>query len=416
MHLVEQHRIDRHDPRFAVIDAAAFASKNLYNASLYVMRQRFIQEHLVIPYGELDRLMQPTEQYRALPAKVAQWILKQVCLSWKSYFATCAAYQANPSAFLGHPKLPKYLQKQGRNLLVYTNQAISSVALREGIIVCSGLPIRITMCQSAFQRKRQSQSIEQVRIVPHSTHYTVEVIYEQAVVQTDVDPSWVAGVDLGVNNLATIASNQPGFTPLLVNGRPLKALNQWYNKRRAQMQAKLPSGQHTSRRLDILTDKRKRQMDSYLHVASRRIVDHLVAYHIGTLVIGKNDGWKQQVMLGKRTNQNFVLLPHARFIAMLAYKAGLVGIIVYCTEESYTSKCSFLDGEPLQKHQAYIGKRVKRGLFRTAAGMNVNADVNGAYNIITKVVPNAFGDMGNGRAGVVVHPVRLALMNRKCVA
>jgi len=220
-------------------------------------------------------------------------------------------------------------------------------------------------------------------------------------------------VDLGVNNLATIAANQPGFTPLLVNGRPLKALNQWYNKRRAQLQARLPSGQHTSRRLDVLTDKRKRQIESYLHVASRRIIDHLVQQRVGTLVIGKNDGWKQGITLGKRTNQIFVLLPHARFIAMLEYKANLVGINVYCSEESYTSKCSFLDGEPLQKHPAYTGKRVKRGIFRTAAGRNVNADVNGAYNIITKVVPDAFG---NGRADVVVHPVRLALMNRKCVA
>jgi putative transposase len=138
-----------------------------------------------------------------------------------------------------------------------------------------------------------------------------------------------------------------------------------------------------------------------------------VQQRVGTLVIGKNDGWKQGITLGKRTNQIFVLLPHARFIAMLEYKANLVGINVYCSEESYTSKCSFLDGEPLQKHPAYTGKRVKRGIFRTAAGRNVNADVNGAYNIITKVVPDAFG---NGRADVVVHPVRLALMNRKCVA
>lgn len=125
MQLVELHRIDHHDPRFTAIDAAAFASKNLYNATLYQMRQQFIHDHSVIAYSDLDRLMQPTEQYRALPAKVAQWVLKQVCLAWKSYFASCAAFQSNPSAFWGHPKLPKYLDKQGRNLLTYTDQAIS---------------------------------------------------------------------------------------------------------------------------------------------------------------------------------------------------------------------------------------------------------------------------------------------------
>src|SRR5689334_14699905 len=116
MRLVERHRIDRHDLRFAAIDSAAFASKNRYNAALYQMRQQFIQAQTIIPYRALDHLMQPTPEYRALPAKVAQWVLRQVCLAWKGYFAACTAYQANPGVFQGHPKLPKYLDKQGRNL------------------------------------------------------------------------------------------------------------------------------------------------------------------------------------------------------------------------------------------------------------------------------------------------------------
>ncbi len=380
MQLVEQHRIDRHDPRFAPIDAAAFASKNLYNSALYAMRQQFIADQSVIPYGELDRLMQSTEQYHALPAKVSQWVLRQVYLAWKSYQAACRAWQTDPSKFLGHPKLPKYLDKQGRNLLTYTEQAISRVKIRAGIVDFSGMMIAVRTCQ---------QLPQQVRIVPHATHYTVEVIYERASVTVTVNPELIAGVDLGVNNLAAIASNQPGFVPLLVNGRPLKALNQWYNKRRAALQAALPAGQYNSRRLDILTDKRKRQLDHYLHVASRRIVDALVRQHIGTLVIGKNDGWKQQVQMGKRTNQTFVFVPHARFIEMLTYKAQLVGIRVILTEESHTSKCSFLDAEPVEHHDRYVGKRVKRGLFVTAPGRRVNADVNGAYNMIAKVVPDA---------------------------
>jgi putative transposase len=401
--LVERHRIDRHDPRWAAIDAAAFASKNLYNAALYLTRQAYITDHTVLSYGELDRLLQPTAEYRALPAKVAQWVLKQVCLAWASYFAACQEWEVNPKKFLGHPKLPKYREKQGRNLLTYTIQAISRHPRNAGWIVPSGLPIRVAT-------KRAFPAIDQVRIVPHATHYTMEVVYEQEIICADVDPQWVAGIDLGVNNLATLTTNQPGFMPFLVNGRPLKALNQFYNQRRAHYQALLPDSQHTSHRIDTLTDKRNRQIDSYLHVASRRIVDRLVQRRIGALIIGKNDGWKQDVNLGKRTNQTFAFLPHARFIEMLLYKAGLVGIQVMLTEESYTSRCSFLDGEPLVHQDQYSGRRVKRGLFLTSTGKRLNADVNGAYNMIVKVVPNAFS---NGREGVVVHPVRLNLANRR---
>src|SRR5262245_40414051 len=403
MQVVEQHRIDRQDPRWAAIDVAAFASKHLYNATLYLTRQAYIKDLSVIGYNELDTLMQSTEQYRALPAKVAQWVLKQVCLAWTSYFAACQEWGKHPEKFLGHPKLPKYLAKQGRNLLIYTTQAISRNPKNAGWVAPSGLRIRVAT-------RIPFEQIDQVRIVPHATHYTLEVIYERAVVPADVDPQWVAGLDLGVNNLAMLTSNQPGFMPLLVNGRPLKALNQLYNKRCARYQALLPEGQYTSQRLAVLADKRKRQVDSYLHVASRRIVDHLVQHRIGTLVIGKNDGWKQAVTLGTRTNQVFVFLPHARFIEMLTYKAHLIGIDVVLTEESYTSKCSFLDSEPVTQQAKYVGRRVKRGLFVTATGRRVNADVNASYNMIVKVVPDAFG---NGREGVVVHPVRFDLTNRR---
>jgi IS605 OrfB family transposase len=399
MRHVEQHRIDRHDPRFAAIDAAAFASKHLYNAALYLTRQAFIHQQRIVTYEELARDMKTSVEYRALPAKVAQWVLRQVALAWKSYFAACAAWEADPSRFLGHPKLPKYLDKQGRNLLIYTEQAISRAPKNRGYVVPSGLDIRVETRQTA---------IDQVRIVPHASHYTLEVIYERPVTPADVDPTRVAAVDIGLNNLAAVTFNQPGMLPFLVNGRPLKAINQLYNKRRAQLQAKLPAGVFVSRQLDILTDKRGRQITDYLHVASRRVVDQLVSHHVGTMVIGKNDGWKQAIRLGKRTNQNFVFVPHARFIAMLQYKAELVDIQVVVSEESYTSKCSFLDLEPVGKHEVYAGKRVKRGLFRASDGRCFNADINGAYNILRKVVPDAFG---NGIGGVVVHPTRMTLAN-----
>jgi putative transposase len=408
MQLVEQHRIDRidrHDPRWRAIDVAAFVSKHLYNTALYVTRQAYIHEGRVVSYEELACDLKTSAEYRALPAKVAQWVLRQVALAWKSYFAACAAWDADPSRFLGHPKLLKYLPKVGRNLLTYTEQAISRAPKHRGHIVPSGLDIRVETRQLA---------VDQVRIVPHASHYTVEVIYERPVTPADIDPTRIAAIDIGLNNLAAVTTNQPGVTPFLVQGRPLKALNQWYNKRRAHLQAKLPADQYTSRQLDILADKRGRQIASYLHVASRRIVDWLVMQRIGALIIGKNDGWKQAIKFGKRNNQNFVFVPHARFIEMLRYKAELVGIRVLITEESYTSQASFLDGDPLPVYDpadprpVFRGRRVKRGWYRAADGRQINADVYGAYNILRKVVPNAFG---NGIKGVVVHPVRIALAN-----
>jgi putative transposase len=178
------------------------------------------------------------------------------------------------------------------------------------------------------------------------------------------------------------------------------------------LQAKLPEGVSVSRQLDILTDilpdNRARQIAEYRPVARRRLVDWLVAPRIGTLAIGKHDGWKQQMGLRRRTNQNVVFIPHARFSEMLRYQADLAGIQVIVTEERDTSTCSVLALEPVGKHDAYAGKRVKRGLLRASGGRCLNADSNGAYNIRRKVVPKAFG---NGRGGVVVHPVRITLMN-----
>src|SRR5215475_6598722 len=180
MQLVEQHRIDRYDPRFAAIDAAAFASKHLYNAALYKTRQAFIHERRVIAYEELARDMKTSVEFRALPAKVAQWVLRQVAVAWKSYFAACAAWEEDPTRFLGHPKLPKYLDKRGRNLLTYTEQAISRAPKNRGYVVPSGLDIRVETRQTA---------IDQVRIVPHASQYTVEVIYVCPVTPADIDPT-----------------------------------------------------------------------------------------------------------------------------------------------------------------------------------------------------------------------------------
>jgi len=392
--LVEQHVISKSNPRYAAIDKAAFASKNLYNAALYEIRQSFIHQGKYLYYNQMDKIMQKHEAYRALPSKVSQQVLKLLDKNWKSFFAALEAYNKDPSQFLGRPKLPGYKDKtQGRNILVYTIQALSKPALKRGIVKPSGLPIEI---------KTRHANIDQVRIVPRLGFYVVEVIYEQEPIQAEVDQKLYAGVDIGINNLAALTSNKVGFIPCIVNGRPIKSINQYYNKRRAVIQEQLGKDRYNSHRLDRLTNKRTRKIMHYMHTASRHIIDLLVEEGIGTLVIGKNPNWKQEVEMGKRNNQNFVQIPHARFIDLLTYKAKLVGVKVIITEESYTSKCSFLDMESIEKHEQYAGKRIKRGLFRSSTGKKYNADVNGSYNIIRKVAPDAFVQ---GSRGCVVHPL-----------
>ena len=388
MQLVEQHVIERTDSRFAVIDAAAFASKNLYNAALYLVRQTFIFEHRYLNYHEVQKRMQSHEAYKALPAKVSQQVLMQLHHDWESFFKARAAYEADSSTFLGHPKLPKYKHKaEGRNILVYTIQAISKRGLKRGLVEPSMLPIKI---------KTQQKDINQVRIVPKKGFYMMEVVYKKEVRQTAVDQRLYAGIDIGMNNLVALASNKPGFQSVVVNGRPVKSVNQFYNKRKAELQKQL-GHTGTTKRMERMTNKRNRRIDHYLHTASKRIIDLLVKEGIGVLCIGKNDAWKQNSEMGKRINQNFVQIPHARFIAMLAYKAELVGIRVEITEESYTSKASLLDLDPLPvrknsddtKH-TFSGKRVKRGLYRASNGRYIHADINGAGNIIRKVAPDTF--------------------------
>jgi putative transposase len=411
MQLVEQHVIARSDPRYSVIDEAAFKSKNLYNAALYEIRQSFIHEGKYLNYTEMDRRMQSHEAYKALPAKVSQQVLVLLDKNWTAFFEARAAYEEDPSTFTGRPRLPKYKHKtEGRNILVYTVQALSKPSMRDGLIRPSGLPITI---------KTEHTVVDQVRIVPRNGHYVVEIVYTREPVQANVDPSFCVGIDLGVTNLAAIASNREGFAPRLVNGRPVKAWNQWYNKRMKQLKKLLPKMDRVrvTKQMERITNKRNRQINHYLHTASKRIVDFLVKEGVGTVIIGKNPLWKQEASMGKRNNQNFVSIPHARFIDMLTYKAALVGIQVEVREESYTSKASFLDLDPIpdykpndEEEHVFSGKRIgrRKRLYRTKDGRTISADVNGAYNIVRKSRPDAFSE-AKGVAGYVVHPVRLAV-------
>ncbi|MCC3450132.1 MAG: transposase [Microcoleus sp. PH2017_39_LGB_O_B] len=403
MQLAERHIIKSTEPRFAQIDELAFKSKNLYNAANYVIRQNFIYGWGYVSYNEMNRLMKSHKAYKALPAKVSQQILMVLDKNWKSFFEAVKAYKADSSKFTGRPKLPNYKDKtKGRNLLVYTIQAISSKQLKKGIVKLSGTELLI-------KTKVDPDRICQVRLVPKCDSYVIEVIYDEPE-STAKDNDFAAGVDLGLNNLVALTSNQPGFIPLLINGRTLKSINQFYNKRSSRLQSQLKGRRKTSPRIQRLTRCRNQKVDNYLHHTSRTIVDILVAQRIGTLVIGKNAQWKTDINLGKQTNQNFVSIPHARLIEMLEYKGFLVGIKVIVQEESFTSKANFLGLDPIpvygktKTEPVFTGKRIKRGLYKTSTGQLINSDVNASYNILRKAIPNAFSD---GIGSCVVQPRRV---------
>ncbi len=414
MQLVEKHMIRKTDARFSLIDRAAFAGKSLYNAALYEIRQHFIFAGKYLNYNQMDKRMQKHKAYRLLPRKVSQQVLKLLDKNWASYFAAIKAYEEDPSKFLGHPKLPGYKDKQeGRNILVYTIQALSKPALSIGIIKPSQLGIEI---------RTRHRNIDQVRIVPKKSGcYIVEVVYTEVEVQEEVNPYLVAAIDIGVNNLVALTSNKKGFIPKLVNGHPIKSVNQSYNKQMCKMKKRMSSNHYTSRELERVAAKRTRRIDHYMHMASRRIIDMLVAEGIGTLVIGKNAGWKQECKMSRKNNQHFVQLPHARFIDMLTYKAKLVGIDVLAQEESYTSKASFLDLDPIPVYGEkdadkvkFNGRRITRGIYKSKSGRKLSADINGSYNIMRKALPNVFTGNGIGDANktvtsLVVHPERIVV-------
>ena len=410
MQLVEQHIISKGDPRYTRIDQAAFAPKNLWNLANYYVRQSFIFEHKYLDNAAVYHIVKSSDAYRALPAKVSNQVLIQLHNAWTGFFEAMEGWREHPEQFTGRPKLPGYQPKTaGRNLLVYELGAVWKRELDRGLIAVSSLGVLV-------QTAQERSTLDQVRIVPKAEHYVVEVVYQFEPTQAQTDPNLFVALDLGVNVLAALTSNKPGFIPRLVNGRPVKATNQLYNKQRAQEQKNLARGKEprlTSHRLDRITTKRNRRVKAYLHTASRRIIDHLVTEGIGSVVVGKNPFWKQEVEMGKKNNQEFVQIPHARFIEMLTYKAKLVGIQVILQEESYTSKASFLDRDPLptyapgrKEKPQFRGKREKRGLYRASDCRRIRADVNGSYNVLRKAFPNSFGQ---GIEAPAVVPRRLAV-------
>jgi putative transposase len=391
MILVERHIIKQSHQHWPEIDKLSFLSKNLYNAANYICRQHFFASGKKYSLNDLYHLTKDLVDYRNLPTKVSKQIIKRLVSTWTGYFEAQKEWNKNPSKFLSEPRIPGYKDKaKGRNVVIYYHESVYKTELKKGICHLSMSDIKIPT---------KVDNVVEVRLVPRLTCYVVEIVYEKQEERLSTS-DYVAGIDLGLTNLVALTSNQPGFKPLLINGRPLKSVNQFYNKTKAKLQSQLGQKRKSSQRIQSMTSYRNNYVDNYLHNTSRIIVNLLKACDIGTLVIGKNENWKQNINIGKKNNQSFTQIPHARLIDQLTYKCQLAGIKVVVTEESYTSKTSALDLEIPRKHSTYLGKRLKRGLFQSSLGTKINADVNGSLQIVRKVFPNAYTTEGIASAAV----------------
>ena len=255
-------------------------------------------------------------------------------------------------------------------------------------------------------------NLREVRIIPHGNGYNIEIVYKKEINGPLIRNNNIMGIDVGVDNIVSI-SNNTGLNPVIVKGGVVKSINQFYNKQISKLRSINDiQNKHNkkysryTKMMKLITDKRNREINDLFHKLSIGVVNYALLNNIDTIVIGHNELWKQNVNIGKKNNQNFVQIPFNRLISMIKYKAEEYGIDVILQEESYTSKCSFLDNESIEKHDKYPGKRIKRGLFKSAKGILINADINGSYNIIKKAFPNAFAD---GIEGIRVAPESLSI-------
>ena len=370
MILVEKHII-RSGKYFNQLIEIMRLSKNLYNSGLYAVRQHYFEHKKFLNYVNLNNMFveQKQQDYYKLPAKVSQQTLKMVEQNFKSFFGSLKSEKTKKV------KIPKYLDKNSSFLTIWTNQAVS--LKKKGYLKLSGTDVYI---------KTDIDHINQVRVVPRNNELVVEILYEVREKDLKKDNGKYSSIDLGINNLMTLSGNTT--KPIIINGKPLKSINQYYNKKKSEIQSKLETINKTkkSKKLNKLTNKRNNKINDYLHKSSKIIINHLVSKDICTLIVGYNQHWKQEINIGKKNNQNFVSIPYLKLLNMLEYKCKKEGINFVKNEESYTSKCSFIDGEEIKKHTKYLGKRIKRGLFESESGKLINADLNGSLNILKKVV------------------------------
>ena len=398
----EQIIIKKSHPKFKIIDEMCFNSKNLYNEANYVIRQKFIESGEYINYYDMNKEFKTHDNYKACFSQPANCTLRLLDKNWKSYFRGIKDWKEHPEKYLGMPKLPKYLPKDGRfpwmipNNQLYYDYEKSTIYIRNRLMNdydwysrCLGRPI-------------------QVRFIPHDNYYTMEIIYEIEVEDIDKEKvsSRIAAIDIGVDNLVTMTNNVME-SPIIISGKILKSINQQYNKERAKIQSDLMkrNGQHWSKKLETMSYKRNQRIRNYMHNTSTYIIKWCIEHNIDTLVVGKNDTWKQE----KKHMQNFTAIPYEMLLLQLQYKCENAGIKYIETNEAYTSGTSYLDNEAPIKENYNKERRVQRGLFQ-AKDTLINADVNGSLQIMRKVFPDSYTGYGIevNLTPIIINAVKIA--------
>ena len=378
MNLTEIHQIRPNHKLYSICDELCFKSKNLYNAALFEFRQSFFDKELdTLTWQNINRIFNQSNQfdYRELPSKVSNTVLKKLGNNISSFWSLI-----KKSDYKQKVRLPKYLHKtDGRFIVEFNKQTFSNKRDdNNNLIICkSSLDLRIPT---------KVEKPQQVRIIPKVGCYVIEVVYgveENRLKQNQR----VAAIDLGLNNLAAVVTND-GDNPILISGRKIKSINQYYNKMASKKQALLPYNVFTSKSLDRLWLKRNNKISYEIHKITKFLANYFDERDVSKVIIGNNSGWKNGINIGKRNNQNFVNIPYTKFINQLTYKCKSLGITVIVREESYTSKASFLDYDEIPNYKEdakhkFSGKRIKRGLYRSTT-RKINADVNGAYNTMVK--------------------------------
>ena len=382
MKLTETHQIRPNHKLYSICDELCFKSKNLYNAALFEFRQSYFDKEAdTLTWQNLNRIFNQSNQfdYRELPSKVSNTVLKKLGNNISSFWSLIKKSDYNKKV-----GLPKYLHKtDGRFIVEFNKQTFSNKKDDDNnLIICkSSLDLRIPT---------KVENPQQVRIVPKTGCYVIEVTYEIKENKPKQNQR-VAAIDLGLNNLAAVVTND-GNNPILISGRKIKSINQYYNKMISKQQSLLPNNIFTSKSLDRLWLKRNNKISYEIHKITKFLANYFDEIDVSKVIIGNNTGWKNGINLGKRNNQNFVSIPYSKFINQLTYKCQMLGITVIIREESYTSKASFLDYDEIPNYEdetkpKFSGKRIKRGLYRSTI-RKINADVNGAYNIMAKENPN----------------------------
>ena len=297
---VEKHRIKPSDKYFAMLDHFCLLSKNLYNHANYILRQAFLDNHKIIPYGDMDKILKADDEYpdyRAMPtAQCARQVLRLLEKNWKSFFSSAMDWAKNKDKYTGRPRLPKYKKKDGRNILILTNQ---NVKLKDGVLKFpkkfEGFFLKLKCC-----KRDNFHTFHQVRFIPKHGYIMAEVVYSIFIGEAKPDNKRYCSVDIGIDNLAAVTTNT-GYRTYIINGKGLKSINKYYNKQMSHYRetAKRMNGMDFTKRMARMAAKRNRKTDDYMHKASRRIVEDCRDKEIHTIVVGYNKDWKRDPGLGR---------------------------------------------------------------------------------------------------------------------